>query len=90
MRTYEPIYSPFHIGGSGTGQMNLPQNGGGNPGGQVVGQGPTNLQNPGQVTVPYNQVFSAYADTAHAAVDSGEVPSSLRDVVKNYFSALQP
>jgi len=35
-------------------------------------------------------VYGAYADAAHAAVDSGEVPPSLRDVVKNYFSSLQP
>ena len=70
--------------------MTLPQNGGGQPGDQVVGEGPTNPQNPGDVTVPYNQVYATYADAAHAAVDSGEVPPGLRDVVKNYFSSLQP
>jgi hypothetical protein len=62
----------------------------GDPGDQVVGEGPTNPQEAGSVTVPYNEVYQAYSDAAHAAVASGEVPPSLRDIVKQYFSSLEP
>ena len=48
-------------------------------------------QNPnGQVTVPYNQVFSDYADAANRALDSDYVPLGLRDVVRDYFTSLEP
>jgi hypothetical protein len=48
-------------------------------------------ENPdGQVTVPYNQVFSDYADDANRALDSDYVPLGLRDVVRNYFTSLEP
>jgi len=48
-------------------------------------------ENPeGQVTVPYNQVFGQYQDAANRALDSGYVPLGLRDVVRDYFTALEP
>lgn len=48
-------------------------------------------ENPtGQVTVPYNQVFSDYADAANRALDSDYVPLGLRDVVRDYFTSLEP
>ena len=48
-------------------------------------------ENPnGQVTVPYNQVFSDYADAANHALDSDYVPLGLRDVVRDYFTSLEP
>lgn len=48
-------------------------------------------QNPdGQVTVPYNQVFSDYADSANRALESDYVPLGLRDVVRDYFTSLEP
>ncbi len=44
-------------------------------------------ENPnGQVTVPYNQVFSNYANAANRALDSDYVPLGLRDVVRDYFT----
>jgi len=48
-------------------------------------------QNPnGLVTVPYNQVFSDYANTANQALNSDYVPLGLRDVVRDYFTSLEP
>ena len=86
---YEPIYTPTLLGGSGEGtQVDLP--GSGDPGSEVVGEGPTNPQNNGEVTVPYNEVYSAYSDSAHTAMDSGEIPVDLRDIVRQYFSSLEP
>lgn len=89
-RVYEPIYAPYRVGGSGGPDVNLPEQGNGDPGDDVVGQGPTNPQDPGAVTVPYNEVFGGYRDSAYSAVDQGDYPPELRDVVKDYFSSLEP
>jgi hypothetical protein len=56
----------------------------------VVGEGPANPQDTGEVTVPYNEVYTAYSDAAYEAVDSGAVPPSLRDIIRSYFSSLEP
>ncbi|MCC6801445.1 MAG: hypothetical protein IT319_01075 [Anaerolineae bacterium] len=48
-------------------------------------------ENPtGQVTIPYNQVFSDYANSANEALESDYVPLGLRDVVRDYFTSLEP
>jgi hypothetical protein len=44
----------------------------------------------GRSTVPYNQVFSNYADEANSALDQSYVPLGLRDVVREYFTSLAP
>ncbi|MCS6911436.1 MAG: hypothetical protein NZM11_12850, partial [Anaerolineales bacterium] len=89
-RTYEPIYSPYRLGGSGGPDAALPNRGGGNPGDEVIGQGPTNPQNSGEVRVPYNRVFNDYRNNAYSAIERGDYPPELRDVVKDYFSSLEP
>jgi hypothetical protein len=89
-RAYEPIYSPYRLGGSGGPDATLPNQGNGDPGDDVVGQGPTNPQNSGEVRVPYNRVFNDYRDNAYSAIDQGDYPPELRDVVKDYFSSLEP
>ncbi|MEM9955135.1 MAG: hypothetical protein AAF846_26235 [Chloroflexota bacterium] len=48
-------------------------------------------ENPtGESTVPYNQVFSSYADSASSALENGYVPLGVRDVVRDYFTSLEP
>jgi hypothetical protein len=89
-RGYEPIYTPYRLGGSGGPETTLPNQGGGDPGEDVIGQGPTNPQNQGEVRVPYNRVFNDYRNNAYSAVDQGEYPADLKDVVKDYFSSLEP
>lgn len=91
--------------GEGVGQyesVNVPQRIGqqGNDGNNVqldpdAGNAPVQegdfSQNPdGQVTVPYNQVFSDYANSANEALESDYVPLGLRDVVRDYFTSLEP
>ncbi len=44
----------------------------------------------GNTGVPYNQVFSDYSDAANRALDSDYVPLGLRDVVRQYFTSLEP
>lgn len=44
----------------------------------------------GEATVPYDEVFSSYADAANLALDQGYIPLGLRDVVRDYFTSLAP
>jgi len=87
---YEPIYAPSHIGGSGGTDVQVPEGGSGDPGDDVVGEGPTGEQNTGEVTVPYNEVYADYRDSAYSAVNEGDYPPEIRDIVRQYFSSLEP
>ncbi len=85
--TYEQIYAPQLLGGEGGEQVNLPPS---NQGGDVIGQGPTTPGEPGASTVPYNEVFSQYEQVNNEAIESGAVPPSFIQIVKNYFDSLKP
>jgi hypothetical protein len=86
--TYEPIYAPQRLGGSGGDNVTLP--GSGSPNGEVMGQSGVTpgTNNPSQV--PYTQVFAEYANAYRQAIDSGQVPLQLRDLIRQYFSSLEP
>ncbi|MDH5506740.1 MAG: hypothetical protein OEZ02_05930 [Anaerolineae bacterium] len=40
--------------------------------------------------VPYSEVFAEYEDIFRAALENGEIPLFLRQLIKEYFSALEP
>ncbi len=86
--TYEPIYSPYRLGGSGGTEVQLP--GSGDPGSEVVGEGPSRPPTDGAAQVPYNQVFNEYNAAAQHAIDSGQAPVRLKPVIRDYFSSLEP
>jgi hypothetical protein len=85
---YDDIFSPQRIGGEGGEQVDVP----GDPGAGI----PTGVEgdfaeNPaGESTVPYNEVYSDYEGAVNEALDSGYVPLGLRDVIRGYFSRLDP
>lgn len=85
--SFEPVYAPIRIGGeAGDTEIQLEPDTSDMP----VTEGEF-AQNPeGQVTVPYDQVFSDYADAANRALESDYVPLGLRDVVRDYFSSIEP
>ena len=56
----------------------------------MVGQGPNSSGTSGNVTVPYDQVYSGYASTAYQAVDNAGYPLNLQGVIKQYFTSLAP
>jgi hypothetical protein len=87
-KTYEPIYAPQRLGGSGDDTVTLP--GSGDPNGEVQGQSGVTpgMNNPSQV--PYTQVYAEYANAYRQAIDSGQVPPQLRDLIRQYFSSLEP
>ncbi|MBI5829867.1 MAG: hypothetical protein HZB20_10110 [Chloroflexi bacterium] len=88
VRTYEPIYSPYHLGG--TGGPEAPLAGTGDPGSEVVGEGPSRPPTSGAAQVPYNEVYDQYYQSAQYAIDSGAVPPGFKPVIKDYFSSLEP
>lgn len=86
-RDYEPIYAPQRIGGQQSGEeIYLEPDSSDAP---VIEDNFT--ENPtGNTTVPYNQVFSSYRNAANQALDSGYIPLGLRDIVRDYFTSLEP
>ena len=48
-------------------------------------------ENPtGEVSVPYNEVFSDYSDAANQALERDYVPLGMEDVVRDYFTSIEP
>jgi hypothetical protein len=85
--SFDTIYAPTRLGDDGNGtQSELEAGGSGAP----VQEGEFS-QNPiGQSNVPYNEVFGQYADAANRALESDYVPLGMRDVVRDYFTGLEP
>ncbi len=88
LRTYEEIYSPQRLGGSGSEEVQLP--GSDQPGDQVIGQGDTTPGDPNASRVPYIDVLPDYVEAYRRAIENGQVPIPLRLLVRDYFSSLEP
>lgn len=84
---FAPVFAPRRIGGEAGGeQMSLESDGGDAP--VVEGEF---AQNPaGESVVPYNEVYADYANAANRALESDYIPLGLRDVVRDYFTSLEP
>jgi hypothetical protein len=84
---YEQIYAPTLLGGEDGSTVNLPSSG---QEGEVIGQGPTDPSQPGQSLVPYNEVYAQYDEFNREAMESGQIPLSFMDIIRNYFDSLEP
>ena len=84
---FAPVFAPRRIGGEpGDEQVILEPDGSSAP--VVEGEF---AENPtGENLVPYNEVYADYADSANRALESDYIPLGLRDVVRDYFTALEP
>jgi hypothetical protein len=83
---YDPVYAPKNVGGQGNNPIQL----GAEASDAPIAQGEF-AQNPtGQNSVPYNQVYTQYDNAAKRALQSDYIPLGLRDVVRDYFSSLEP
>lgn len=58
--------------------------------GPLVGQSPGGAGGPGGSFVPFDQVFGNYRDAAIEALPGSGVPVGLQNLVRDYFSALEP
>ncbi len=84
---YEAIFAPrYSVEGTGDGQIELAAD----PGELPTDEGDFQDNPFGQSVVPYSQVFSDYSDSATRALESDYIPLGLRDVVRQYFSSLDP
>lgn len=84
----EQVYAPQRFGGEGGPIVTLPEDG--QPGETQSGSSVVPVDQTGQSQVPYVQVYPAYAEAYRQAIERGEVPPALRDVVREYFSSLEP
>jgi hypothetical protein len=84
---FQPI-SPSSIGGEGSDWVAVPPSG--EEGDNVTGTGPSDPGDTAPITVPYTDVLSQYQAAANQAIDSGLIPPQYRDIVRDYFSSLEP
>lgn len=87
VRVYQPVYSPrFSVEAEDGEDVRLQAD----PGDTPLNQGEFDDNPLGESVVPYNTVFSDYADAASRALESGYIPLGMRDVIRSYFSSLDP
>lgn len=83
---YEAIYNPQGIQGGGQDEMQLETDSGNAP----LTEGNFEDNPSGESQVSYDTVFSDYQNAANRALESDYVPLGLRDVVRDYFTSLEP
>lgn len=83
---FEAIYAPNDIDAPGTSKVELEVDDEGAP--TIEGDFQENPS--GESTVPYDQVFRRYADEANQALDDEYIPLGMRDIVRDYFTSLEP
>ncbi len=83
---FAPVYAPRRIGAAEGPQLFLETD----PGDAPLVEGDFAPNPSGEALVPWNQIFGDYRDAASRALESDYIPLGLRDVVHDYFSALEP
>ena len=83
---YEALYSPSGIGGGGNEEIRLQTD----ASDTTLAEGDFDDNPAGESRVSYDTVFSDYQNAANRALESDYVPLGLRDVVREYFTSLDP
>ena len=83
---YAAIYSPTGIDGGGDSEIQLRTD----ATDQIMAEGSFDDNPLGESRVSYDTVFSDYQQAANRALESDYVPLGLRDVVRDYFTSLEP
>lgn len=83
---YAAIYNPTGIDGGGADEIRLATD----ASDQTFAEGNFDDNPLGESRVSYDAVFSDYQHAAHRALESDYVPLGLRDVVRDYFTSLEP
>ncbi len=83
---YEALYSPSGIAGGGQNEIRLETD----ADDTVIAEGDFDDNPIGESRVSYDTVFSDYQNAANRALESDYVPLGLRDVVREYFTSLEP
>jgi hypothetical protein len=87
-RPFAPMAGTQRLGDSEGAEVYLPKSQA--PGDEVTGQANTSPGDAGASKVPYLEVYPEYAEVFRQAIESGEIPASMRDLVRKYFSNLEP
>jgi hypothetical protein len=87
-RPFVPIDSTYRPGGSDGSEVYLPESGA--PGGEVTGQTGSSDGEISPSSVPYTEIFPEYLDFYRHAIESGSIPITMRDLVRQYFANLEP
>lgn len=91
MRDYTPIYVPQRIGDSDSENPEVSLSGSVNDDqGETITQTDFNESFGGESRVPYNRVFQQYQREAQRALESDYIPIGVRDIIRAYFSSLEP
>ncbi|MCU0476602.1 MAG: hypothetical protein MUC99_10930 [Anaerolineae bacterium] len=86
-RDYEAIFAPrFSVQSSGTTELELRAD----PGEAPLEETEADDNPLGEAVVPYVEVLGDYTNAANEALETGYIPLGLRDVVRGYFSSLDP
>ncbi len=80
------VYTPQRVGGEGDEQIFLEPDASDIP----ATEGEFSQNPDGQSLVPYNQVYGEYLTEANRSLESDYIPLGLRDVVRDYFTSLEP
>jgi hypothetical protein len=84
---FDPIYAPRRLGGAlGDTDIQLESD----PDSVPMTEGEFSQNPTGQSFVPYTEVYGDYRQAANRALDSDYIPLGLRDVVRDYFTSLEP
>lgn len=86
-RQFEQIYAPSRLGGGQTAPDYLS-----GPLGEGAGQAVETDSSPvgAPVLRPYSQVYAQYQQQAREGLDRSDLPQSMQEMVKQYFSNLSP
>jgi hypothetical protein len=85
---YQPLYPPERLGGSIGDLVTVPGNA--ETGELILEQGNISPGSQNRTTVPYIQVYAYYNQIYRQAIENGEIPASLRFLVSDYFTSLEP
>jgi len=85
---FEPLANPQRLGGSSSTEVYLPESG--SEGGDILGLQNSSPGEPGNANVPYTLVYPAYAEAYRQALETEAIPTALRELVRDYFSHLEP
>jgi hypothetical protein len=84
--TFEQVYAPQRLGGDSGPEIELDPG----PGDLTAFEGEFSENPAGEARVPYRDVFTRYRAAASRALESETIPLGLRDLVRDYFSSLEP
>lgn len=90
MRDFDSVFAPQRIGDDGGDNVERIEGQVSDENGEPLQPGEFNEEFQGESLVPYNEVYREYEDAIQEALKSDYIPIGLRDLIRVYFSSLEP